>query len=435
MKIEPLKANDRFIRVLDYDQKISGLTGNIAQLIIKIDGLPEKEKIISTIDKWINYEPALKRILKRGFFKDYWSIYNKSFKPYIKWHKDTSLDEVLKIRSLNNFNSIYNCPLLILDIIENINESIILITWHHILADARGGELIFSRLRDPSYSKIENFYNQLSTNQDGSIIAILNDLKDFRNTILKRMTENKILSLINNNIKKRDLILSSKHIQINKELSIKVKSWAKQIDPIFGETSLLIAISLKEIQKFINDLNNGNFLVPIPINLRNPTSIQPILGNPVSFIFLSLEKSEVKYLSLLKLTKLISKKLINDVKNNAINITNSALKLGKLLPYQLYRYTLRSTMQGQLGSMFFANTGLSHISEIPGKATDFLGHKIIACFHRPMVSIPPGIGFFYSTYSQKLHISICWIEGVISKDTIQIISDNIINNLKKSIYE
>jgi len=432
MNIEPLKASDKFIRVLDYDQKVSGLTGNIAQLIIKIDGIPKKENLISILNKWIKYEPALKRLLKRGVLKDYWSIYNKSFKPYIRWHKNISLDEVLKIRNLNNFNSIYNCPLLILDIIENINECILLITWHHILADARGGELIFSRLRNPLHIKTEDFNQQLSNNQNDSIIAILNDLKDFRHTILQRMTKNKILSLIhNNNLKYRNKFLLSKHIQVNKELSTNVKRWAKYINPIFGETALLIALSLKEIQKFTGDLNNGNFLVPIPINLRNPTSIQPILGNPVSFIFLVLEKNEIQYLSLLKLTKLISKKLITDVKNNAINLTNSALKLGKLLPYRLYRYTLRSTMQGQLGSIFFANTGLSHISEIPGKATDFLGHKITACFHRPMVSIPPGIGFFYSTYNQMLHISICWIEGIISKDNIQIISNNIINSLKE----
>ncbi len=434
MKIEPLQASDIFIKVLDYDQKLSGLTGNIAQLIVRLSDVPKKHKVLSKINEWISYEPALKRILKKKILKDYWYINNnKIFNPYVYWHINTSLEEILKLR-VNTFKTIYNSPLLALDFIENTNEFTILLTWHHILADAKGGELIFYRLRsnDISTSKITD---QNLIRFDSSILKNLNQMKIFREKVVKQMSQNNIISLIDRNdkIKNKNLTLLSKHIQIDKNLTDNIKYRAQHINPIFGETSLFIAISIKEIHKLIKNKDTGNFLIPLPINLRNPTSIYPLIGNPVSFIFLLINREEVENLSILKLSKLISTKLIDDVKNNIINATNAALNIGKFLPLRLYRYILRNTMQGQLGSMFFANTGLSYISNPAGQATDFLGYKINSCFHRPMVSIPPGIGFFYSTYNQKLHITICWINEIMSKNEISNISNNIVRNLEQTL--
>ncbi len=426
MNIKPLEASDFFIKILDYDQKISGLAGNIAQLIIKVDDIPKQEEVFKLIKQWINNEPALKIILKRKIFKDYWCILNKTLTPHISWHSDNSLEKILNLR-LKDLSSLYNCPLLALDFIENKKELTILLTWHHILADAKGGELIFSRLRG---NNIRNTYNH-SNNQQFSFINNLKKLRYFRNVVIKRMSEGNIVSPVNK-VNYKHLSLNSSYIQLSEKLSKNIKTYVKHINPIFGETALFIAISLKEIRKII-DSNVGNFLIPLPINLRNPTSIFPLLGNPLTFIFLLVERKYIEELSLLKLTKVISQKLIDDVKSDTITATNSALKIGKFIPVKLYRYILRSAMDGQLGSMFFANTGPSYIGDTPGKATHFLNHKVTACFHRPMVSVPPGIGFFYSTYDYKIHITICWIKEVIPKHYIDNISSNLIKRLENLI--
>ncbi len=79
------------------------------------------------------------------------------------------------------------------------------------------------------------------------------------------------------------------------------------------------------------------------------------------------------------------------------------------LPATLYRRFLRREASGQLASFYHAHTG----EFLPG-VREFCGGVIADGWHIPSVPQPPGTGLFFSERDGRLTASLCWREGVLS---------------------
>ena len=81
------------------------------------------------------------------------------------------------------------------------------------------------------------------------------------------------------------------------------------------------------------------------------------------------------------------------------------------LPAPLYRRFLRREASGQLASFYHAHTG----EFLPG-LREFCGGAIVDGWHVPSVPQPPGTGLFFSEREGRLTASLCWRDGVLSAD-------------------
>lgn len=81
------------------------------------------------------------------------------------------------------------------------------------------------------------------------------------------------------------------------------------------------------------------------------------------------------------------------------------------LPAPLYRRFLRREASGQLASFYHAHTG----EFLPG-VREFCGGAIVDGWHVPSVPQPPGTGLFFSEREGRLTASLCWRDGVLSAD-------------------
>ncbi len=79
------------------------------------------------------------------------------------------------------------------------------------------------------------------------------------------------------------------------------------------------------------------------------------------------------------------------------------------LPPFLYRRFLRRTASGQITSFYHAHTG----TFLPGTG-DFCGGALLDGWHAPSVSQPPGTGIFLSECRGRLTVSLCWRDGTLS---------------------
>jgi hypothetical protein len=79
------------------------------------------------------------------------------------------------------------------------------------------------------------------------------------------------------------------------------------------------------------------------------------------------------------------------------------------LPPPLYRRFLRREASGQLASFYHAHTG----EFLPG-LREFCGGVIADGWHIPSVAQPPGTGLFFSERGGRLTASLCWRDGAIS---------------------
>ncbi len=425
MSDRPIEGVDVLIDSLDYNQKCCGLAGNVAQLILHLEGSFPKEVFEERIKKWIDIEPALRFRLKRTLLKkSFWQYLDAPIKPHIFWHKGNDYTQVFDKR-INTAISPSNPPLIALDIIQSESKTYLSITWHQLLADIRGGELLISRLKDPK--PITS--NIWCKKEAKSLIKNIKHAQGIHPCI-KNIGKANITIPCSTSLTKAPF-LKGKYLQFNKEESQKFRGVAKRIHPIFGETALLASVIIKDMFNIMDSIPiNSGYFVPIPINLRAPGAKEPLLGNLVTFAFVYVDFKQIQNSNLLQLARIIGSKIVEQISYNNQQGIHAAFNIAQNLPRKIHHWFLKKTFQGKIASFLFSNTGLCHISDVPGQKTEFLGCPVVACFQRQMVTYPPGIGFFFLTYACKLHLSLCWIEDAFKNETVTHLLTSIENNIK-----
>ncbi len=236
-----------------------------------------------------------------------------------------------------------------------------------------------------------------------------------------------------------NLKLRSRYYRFTSETSADISAAARRIHPIFGETAALMAASLRAVHALMaeDERRAGGYIVPVPLSTRQAATVlneewRP--GNRVSICFIPVKAEEVEKNGFASLAALIAGEFRQQVAAGLPEAAEAAMGVARFFPKALYRKILRDTMDGQLCSFFFSNTGSVCVGGVAGEPFNVAGARAVSCFHRPMVSQPPGIGFFFSTYSSALHLTTCWIEGALPEQAAimaeEMIKDELHNMVK-----
>jgi len=424
------RGADLFLDVLDFDQRRSGLAGNLVQLILYLESTPEKNRLEQRIADWAATEPACRMALNRSLWKlPRWRFLSKPVLPPVNWHRAVDPAAILDQR-INSPISISRRPVFAIDIIAlEAGGAVLALTWHHLLTDAKGGEFLLSRLAGTS--PVQTGYLPAADNPP--LLSRLKEARRFR-PVVKQMATGRVTSPGRGKLKGPFRLASAFRV-IEPEATAMLSKRSHRVHPIFGETALLLAAALRRVNILCRgqDRKYGGYLVPVPVSRRLPGNRSPILGNPVSFFFIYIKKSRIEESDMDALARDIARSFVEQVRNDLPLAVDASLSIGSHLPRPFYRWLLRRTMQGELASCFFANTGPVNLGESPGGHYDFLGVPVTACFHRPMICQPPGVGFFACRYSGRLYLTICWIDGVLEKGIMETTANNLVDELVNDI--
>ena len=94
------------------------------------------------------------------------------------------------------------------------------------------------------------------------------------------------------------------------------------------------------------------------------------------------------------------------------------------LPGFLYRRFLEREASGRIASFYYGHTG----TFLPG-LDRFCGAGIADGWHVPTVFQPPGTGLFFSERAGRLTASLCWRSGVLSEAEVAVMRDQIHSDL------
>lgn len=426
MTSDIFRGADLFLDVLDFDQRRSGLAGNVTQFILHLESTPEKDRLEQRIADWVTTEPACRTAINRSLWKlPRWRFLSKPVSPPVNWHRAVDPAAILDQR-INSPISISRPPAFAIDIIAlEAGGAILALTWHHLLTDAHGGEFLLSRLAGTSSAQT----GYLPAADNSSLLLRLKEARRFR-PVVRQMATGGVTSPGKRKLKGPFRLASAFRV-IEPEATAMLSKRSHRVHPIFGETALLLAAALR----CVNILCRGQgkkyrgYLVPVPISRRLPGNRSPILGNPMSFFFIYIKRSRIEESDMDALAKDIARSFVEQVRNDLPSAVDASLSLGIHFPKPFYRWSLRRTMQGDLASCFFANTGPVNLGKSPGGHCDFLGVPVTACFHRPMICQPPGVGFFACRYSGRLYLTICWIDGALERGIMETAADNLVNEL------
>lgn len=414
-----LSGSDIFLDIMDYDQKNSGLSGNMVQFIMRLDGMPDAAVLMDTFSRRAR-EWTSGLFLKRSFLRcRQWNISAERVDIEPVWHTscagDRSPDMILD-EIINRPVDLARPPIFRLDVIESDKGGLLCFTWHHLLTDARGGEMLFKYLtgagsvlpetssgQEPAHSRTVGFWKDLS------------GAARFK-PMVRRMAELGVKSPGSNRII-GNLRLSSIYRRFTEEESGIFSQRARRIHPVFGETASLMAASLRAVHCLMPEdtRRSGGYVVPVPLSVRNAADETWTPGNRISICFIPIEAEMVEELDLASLAGKIAVEFREQVASGLPEAAESAMRVARFFPKALYRKILRDTMGGEMSSFFFSNTGPVSIGGRQGEPFDVAGSRVTSCFHRPMVSQPPGCGFFFSQYGRSLHLTICWIKEALSE--------------------
>lgn len=397
-----LEGPDHFINIIDHDMRSSGLPGNVVQLHLHLTAPPDRERLEKRLLQWGTTDPSCKAAFINRWGVPTWTLKDQATPPPLHWHTDVSVQECLD-RRVHASMTTATPPLMTLDIVENTDSTVAALTWHHLLADAHGGECMLARLAGSTVGEGQPW-------RDLSCEPFISRLKAARELlpVFDRIRQGGVASVPADNNNSR---LRSSYLTMDTAESSALAAKARDIHPLIGETALCLAGALRLTHELCvrSGEQRSGYLIPMPVSLRASGSHTPILGNPLSFVFIYASAAQLEDSTVTDLARFVADEFVDALKNGYIEACSSQLGLFGYIPAWLSSRILRSQMQGPIASCFFAHTGRTVFDTAPD--FDFFGAAVHHVFHRPMVSRAPGLGFFICRHGQRVHVTACTTNG------------------------
>jgi len=397
MRSASLQSADHFLDILDADMRRSGLPGNLAQIQLCLSSSPDRRVLEDRLVKWSMVEPACRVALERGFGQTRRRMGTVGTRPELCWHRNKDADAVLTSRMHTPMARPVLAPF-VLDVIEGPDKTTLGLTWDHLLMDARGGEFLLARLSGRTA-------NDAAVWKSAAPLSCWESIRASRilSPVFRRIGQGVIAPEMFPGPSR----LSVSHFVVDEEESDRIALRARKIHPLIGETALLVAGVLRQTHSLCRKTGNTSrgYMIPVPVTRRAPGRSSPILGNPISFVYILADAGQMEDTTPDALARNIAGQFLNALKNRYVEACEKQLDLTGYLPRAAGRLILRRLMQGQLASCFFAHLGRTAFDAIPG--FDFFGASVEHVFHQPMVCHPPGLGFFVCRHAAKLHLSVC----------------------------
>jgi hypothetical protein len=187
------------------------------------------------------------------------------------------------------------------------------------------------------------------------------------------------------------------------------------------ETVYLLAVSALALHAASAPDRREWFFVPVPIDVRGQGDgmWRKILFNHFSFLFFHFEVSPES--SIESLAREIRGQLHAQIAEEFPEKMNRASYLGRIFPNCLMRQFMRLPFNAKMATFVFANVGVGN------PPTEILGESVESIRHMPRIPSPPGLGVFFSRFSDHLNFTLTLDEANISSDLSERVFDKIIN--------
>ena len=396
MSRSSLQGPDHFLDILDCDMRRCGLPGNLAQLQLGLSGPPDRSVLENRLAAWSLEDPACRVVLQDGLGQTRRRMNTEGTAPALHWHHSNDAQTVLAAR-MHNPVTRPAAPPIVLDIIEGPSETVLGLTWDHLLMDARGGEHLLARLAG-------------QTVEDAMVWPKSGQMPLWRRFQALR-TLRPVFSRIGRGVAAPPVPgipprFHVHHAVANPEESRRIADRARGVHPVIGETALLLAGALRRTHsRCLEAKKQSGYLVPVAVTRRTPGSPGPILGNPISFVYILIETGQMEDSTPDMLARRIAEQFLDALKHGLIEACEKQLGLFRHIPRGAGATLMRRIMRGQMASCFFAHTGRTAFDAI--QDFNFLGSAVEHVFHQPMVCHPPGLGFFACRHASRLHLAAC----------------------------
>ena len=182
----------------------------------------------------------------------------------------------------------------------------------------------------------------------------------------------------------------------------------------------VLAKSLQSMDKVIK--RDGDYLVPVNVNLRAANCAESVFFNHLSFLFFRVSRSMIAATP--QLCREVASQFFDQAKGKISDNLAQAASLMRILPLPVVAALLDKFMGGDCAAFAF-----SYLGESAFRKKSFCGALVKNIFHLPLVPAKPGVGIFFTRYDDRLNLTLVYAKGALSREQAQGLMQELKNNL------
>ncbi|MGB4843782.1 MAG: hypothetical protein WBP16_04905 [Ferruginibacter sp.] len=416
-----LSGADCFHLVLDKHAKKHGAGGNVMRKIFYFDKtLPfdKTESILknSAVTYWLcNIK------LKHGWLikPPYWKYTDEGREIILTNHRCANENEIPEEILLRNI-TIESTRFIEADLVYYPSGACaFVISWNHILLDAKGTTLLFEHLNQLSENKpqhIDAFFP--AREKKHSFIAHIRNMFQVEKFV-KVSAKPPVSSVAFSAVKSGDGKTATKIISFNTDETKAIHDNALKAGSRFGPTLYLVACCSHVIHNLNQQRNKtGDLWIPVPYDGRLRGAAGPVISNSVSFLFYRIPQSKLNTVS--QTVKCLSTQMTEQIKDEIPRKYSMFLKMMRHVPLWLYYFLIYHTNKGVFASFLYTSTGDNF-----NNLKSLFGEPIRNINMIPALTYPPGLTFVFLKHHDSLNINIAYSPDIINNNELVLIEEKL----------
>jgi hypothetical protein len=416
-----LSGADCFHLVLDKHAKKHGAGGNVMRKVFYFNSSLSFEKIETILKNspviyWLcNIKLAQPHFLQLP----YWKYSDRGNEIITRQHQSATENKIPEI-ILTRDITIESDRFIEADIVYYPSgSSAFVLSWNHILLDAKGTTLLFEHLNHLSENKLQNFDIFFPAKEKKTpvftYIKNMYKVKKFVQTSARPP----VSSVGFAKTKHGDEETLTKTIAFNADETAKIAANAFKTGSHFGPTLYFIACCSQVIHLFNKQKNKaGDLWLPIPYDGRLRGAAGPLISNCVSFLFYRIPQAELTTVP--QTVKCLSTQMKSQIADDIPQRYTMFLNMMRHIPLWLYYFLVSRTGRGVFASFLYTSTGdnfneLKHLFGEPLRDLNMI----------PALTFPPGLTFVFLKHDNELNINIAYSPDIINNNELHLIEETI----------
>lgn len=412
-----LSGADCFHLVLDKHAKKHGAGGNVMRKVFYFNRTLEREKIHNILkNSPVIYWLCNIKLVQPGFFRlPYWHYKNKGNEIILREH-EMAIPYEIPLAILKRDIQAEASRFIEADLVYYPSGGCaFVLSWNHILLDAKGSTLLFDHL------------NQLSENSSADAgqyfpgkekkIGIISHIRNMYKVkhFIQHSARPGIRSVANRGTRSDKCITQTKVISFTREETQTINENAVKAGSRFGATLYLVACCSQVVHRLNKQRNNaGDLWIPVPYDGRLRGAVGPLVSNRVSFLFYRIPQKALNNIT--ETVSILRSQMSDQIKKDIPKKYNQLLNLMRHLPLWFYYFLISNTNRGSFASFLYTSSGdnFNNLRSLFGESIQKIGMI-------PALTFPPGLSFVFLKHEDTLHLNIAYSPAVINEQELALL--------------
>jgi len=293
------------------------------------------------------------------------------------------------------------------------------ISWNHILLDAKGTTLLFEHLNQLSENKPPDFDRFFpGAEKKTNIVTYIRNMYKVKHFV-QHSAKPPVFSVAEKKMKSELGITATKVISFSGAETKLINENAFKTGSRFGATLYLIACCSHVINQLGKQKNKpGDLWIPVPYDGRLKGATGPLISNCVSFLFYRIPQTELS--SVAQTVKHLSAQMMSQIKEGIPQRYTMFLNMMRHVPLWLYYFLVSKTGKGVFASFLYTSTGDNF-----NNLHSLFGEPIRDINMIPALTFPPGLTFVFLKHDDELSVNIAYSPDTINNNDLTFIEQKL----------